>query len=100
MSARCVELLWEGPALYIYGTKGPSYGSYEVEIDSVALQYSAYQQNADNSSQLLFAASNLTYANHNIVLRNLGAQPSLGDKGGNSFLLDYLQTTIQVAPAE
>ncbi|KAF8181035.1 hypothetical protein BJ912DRAFT_882471 [Pholiota molesta] len=88
-----------GPALYIYGTKGPSYGSYEVEIDSVALQYSAYQQNTDNSSLLLFSASNLTYASHNIVLRNLGAQPSLGDKGGDSFLLDYIQTTIQVAPA-
>ncbi|KAF9484187.1 hypothetical protein BDN70DRAFT_850238 [Pholiota conissans] len=93
-----VSLNITGPALYIYGNKGPSYGSYEVEIDSVALQYSAYQENADNTSQILFAASNLTYANHNVVLRNLGAQSSLGDKGGDSFLLDYIQTTIQVAP--
>lgn len=89
-----------GPSLYIYGAKGPDYGSYEVDIDSVSLQYSAYQPVSDNTSQILFAASNLTYANHNIVLRNLGAQSSAGDKGGDAFLLDFIDSTIQVAPAE
>ncbi|KJA24929.1 hypothetical protein HYPSUDRAFT_38305 [Hypholoma sublateritium FD-334 SS-4] len=94
-----VSLNITGPALYIYGTKGPDYGSFEVDIDSVSLQYSAYQEAADNTTRLLFGASNLTYANHNIVLRNLGAQSAAGDKGGDAFSLDYLDSTIQVAPS-
>ena len=93
----CHRLL--GPALYIYGTKGPDYGSFEIDIDSVSLQYSAYQEVADNTTRLLFGASNLTHANHNIVLRNLGAQSAAGDKGGGAFSLDYLDSTIQVAPS-
>jgi hypothetical protein len=88
-----------GPAIYIYGTTGPTYGSYEVGIDSEEMQYSAYRESADNTSTLLFAASNLTYANHNLVLRNLGARPDIGDKGGDAFLLDYIHSTIQLAPA-
>ena len=87
-----------GPAIYIYGNTGPSYGSYGVEIDSEEMQYSAYRESAANISTLLFAASNLTYANHNLVLRNLGALPNVGDKGGDSFLLDYIHSTIQLAP--
>ncbi|KAF8970708.1 hypothetical protein BDZ97DRAFT_1724941 [Flammula alnicola] len=94
-----VSLNITGPAIYIYGNTGPTYGSYEVEIDSVSLQYSAYRASSDNASKLLFAASNLTYANHNIVLRNLGARPEVGDKGGDAFVLDFIQSTIQVAPA-
>jgi hypothetical protein len=87
-----------GPAIYIYGNTGPTYGSYGVEIDSEEMQYSAYRESAANASTLLFAASNLTYANHNLVLRNLGARPELGDKGGDAFLLDYIHATIQLAP--
>jgi len=88
-----------GPAIYIYGNTGPTYGSFQVEIDSEILQYSAYRESAANSSTLLFAASNLSYAHHNLVLRNLGARPDAGDKGGDAFLLDYIQSTIQLAPA-
>ena len=88
-----------GPAIYIYGTTGPTYGSYEVGIDSEEMQYSAYRESADNTSTLLFAVSNLTYANHNLVLRNLGARPDIGDKGGDAFLLDYIHSTIQLASA-
>jgi hypothetical protein len=88
-----------GPAIYVYGSTGPTFGSYQVEIDSKVLQYSAYRESADNASKPLFAASNLTYANHNLVLRNLGARADVGDKGGDAFLLDYIQSTIQLAPA-
>ncbi|KDR78299.1 hypothetical protein GALMADRAFT_224674 [Galerina marginata CBS 339.88] len=94
-----VSLNITGPAVYIYGDTGPSCGSFEVKIDSVVLQYSAYRESSNNSSTLLFAASNLTYANHNIVLRNLGALPEAGDKGGDAFTLDYIHSTIQLAPA-
>jgi len=95
LSSYCRSL---GPAIYIYGNTGPTYGSYQVEIDSEVLQYSAYRESASNASTPLFAASNLTYANHNLVLRNLGARPDVGDKGGDAFLLDYIQSTIQLAP--
>ena len=88
-----------GPAIYIYGNMGPTYGSYEVEVDSEEMQYSAYRESAVNASTLLFAASNLTYANHKLVLRNLGARLDVGDKGGDAFLLDYIHSTIQLAPA-
>ncbi|KIM41838.1 hypothetical protein M413DRAFT_138966 [Hebeloma cylindrosporum] len=94
-----VSLNFTGPAIYIYGSMGPTYGSYEVEIDSVQMQYSAYRESADNSSKLLFSASSLTYANHSLVLRNLGARSDVGDKGGDAFLLDYIDATIQLAPA-
>ncbi|KAH9476859.1 hypothetical protein JR316_0010775 [Psilocybe cubensis] len=94
-----VSLNITGPALYIYGSTGPAFGSYEVQIDSTVLRYSAYSETSKNVSTLLFAASNLTFANHNVVLRNIGAQVDAGDKGGDGFLLDYIQSTIQLAPA-
>ncbi|KAF8154228.1 hypothetical protein B0H34DRAFT_81944 [Crassisporium funariophilum] len=94
-----VSLNITGPAIYIYGNTGPAYGSYEVQIDTVKQQYSAYRETADNAPRLLFAASNLTFANHNVVLRNLGARPEAGDKGGDGFVLDYIHSTIQLAPA-
>ena len=34
-----------------------------------------------------------------ISLRNLGAKPKGGNKGGDAFLLDYNQSTIQLAKA-
>ncbi|KAF8900121.1 hypothetical protein CPB84DRAFT_1048079 [Gymnopilus junonius] len=88
-----------GPSVYVYGNTGPSYGSYEVNIDTFTMQYSAFRESATDKSTLLFAASNLTYANHVIIVRNLGALPGAGDKGGDAFLLDYIDTTIQLAPA-
>ncbi|KAG5643656.1 hypothetical protein DXG03_000536 [Asterophora parasitica] len=86
-----------GPALFIYGSSGPAYGSYEVQIDSVASTFSAYAANNVSGSFLLFGASNLTYAPHTLTLRNLGAKN--GDAGGNALLFDYLRTTVQLAPA-
>ncbi|KAF8812745.1 hypothetical protein BYT27DRAFT_7086447 [Phlegmacium glaucopus] len=94
-----VSLNITGPAVFIYGNTGPLYGSYEVEIDSEVQQYSAYRESSDNSSTLLYSSTSLTYANHNIILRNLGAKPEVGDKGGDAFLIDYIQSTIQLAPA-
>lgn len=97
--AASLSFNFTGPAIYIYGLLGPGQGSFEVDIDSVASTHSAYQTVNATSSSLLYFASNLTFANHNLVLRNLGAVSSNGDKGGNAFLLDYISTTIQLAPA-
>lgn len=85
-----------GPAIYIYGHAGPDYGSYEVDIDDVATVLSAHLETNATTPYLLYGASNLTYAQHTLALRNLGAK---SNASGNAFLFDFLQATIQVAPA-
>ncbi|KAF5376722.1 hypothetical protein D9615_007837 [Tricholomella constricta] len=92
-----VAFNFTGPALFIYGHSGPAYGSYEVQIDSTTSKFSAYAANNASRSFLLYGASNLTYAPHTLTLRNLGAVN--GDAGGDTLLFDYLQATVQLAPA-
>lgn len=85
-----------GPTLYLYGAAGPSYGSYDVSIDGTSNVSTAYAStNATN--YLLYGTSGLTYDNHTLKVTNLGSQS--GDEGGDEFLFDYLQTTVQLAPA-
>lgn len=81
----------------MYGHSGPAYGSYEVRLDSAATTLSAYAANNASTPQVIYKADNLTYGHHTITFRNLGAQN--GDAGGNTFLFDSLQQTIQLAPA-
>ncbi|KAG5636057.1 hypothetical protein H0H81_009228 [Sphagnurus paluster] len=92
-----VAFNFTGPAIFIYGYSGPEYGSYEVKIDSTTTTLSAYTTTNATSSTLLYGANNLAYAPHTLTLRNLGAKNV--DAGGNGFLLDYLKTTVQLAPA-
>lgn len=86
-----------GPAIFVYGHAGPSYGSYEIHVDSTTTTLSAYSAANVSTPHLLFGASNLSYGVHNIELRNLGARGN--NTEGNTLLFDYLQTTVQVAPA-
>lgn len=88
-----------GPALYIYGFSGPEYGSYEVLLDSSSVTASAYSSSNGSTPHLLYGTSNLTYGEHEITLRNLGAILSNGDGGGNSLLFDFLRFTVQLAPS-
>ncbi|KAF9074327.1 hypothetical protein BDP27DRAFT_1214314 [Rhodocollybia butyracea] len=92
-----VSLNFTGPALYIYGFSGPEYGSYEVQLDSSSVVFSAYASSNGSLPHLLFGESNLTYDNHELTIRNLGALN--GDGGGNSLLFDFLKFTVQLAPA-
>ncbi|KAG5337939.1 hypothetical protein C0989_008639, partial [Termitomyces sp. Mn162] len=92
-----VAFNFTGPAIFIYGQSGPLYGSYEVEIDSTVLTLSAYAANDVSEQTLLYGTSNLSYAFHTLILRNVGAKNA--DAGGNALLFDYLRTTIQLAPA-
>jgi len=91
-----VSFNFTGPAVFIYGYGGPSYGSYQVQIDSTSSVLSAYASSNASTPYLLFGANNLTYGFHELVLRNLGAKNN--DKGGNQLLFDFLQTTAQLAP--
>ncbi|KAG6844168.1 hypothetical protein H0H87_009287 [Tephrocybe sp. NHM501043] len=92
-----VTFNFTGPAIFIYGHTGPSYGSYEVQLDSAVSTQSAYAANNASGPSLLYGASNLAYAPHTLTLRNVGAKN--GDAGGNTLFFDYLQTTVQLAPA-
>jgi hypothetical protein len=88
---------YTGPAIFIYGYAGPSYGWHEVQIDSTSSISSAYAANNASTPYLLFGTNNLTYGFHELVLRNLGAKN--GDGSGNELLFDFLQTTVQLGPA-
>jgi hypothetical protein len=86
--------------VYVYGDAGPTYGSFEVELDGTKTTLSAYAPDAVKDSEkphLLFGKGDLAYAPHTLVLRNLGKTGD--DKGGDAFLLDFLRTTVQLAPA-
>ena len=85
-----------GPTLFIYGAAGPAYGSYEISIDGSSNVSTAHAA-ANATNYLLFGTSGLTYDNHTLKVTNLGAQSC--DEGGNKLLFDYLQTTVQLAPA-
>ncbi|KAJ4470965.1 hypothetical protein J3R30DRAFT_3215805, partial [Lentinula aciculospora] len=94
-----VSFNFTGPALYIYGFSGPEYGSYEVQLDSLSTTASAYSSSNGTTPHLLYESNNLTYGEHELTLRNLGALSSNRDGGGNSLLFDFLHFTVQLAPA-
>ncbi|KAJ2927990.1 hypothetical protein H1R20_g9115, partial [Candolleomyces eurysporus] len=94
-----VRLNFTGPALYVYGHKGPRFGSIRIGLDTATIEVSAYAASESTSPTLLYSTSNLTYARHSLALTNVGAVSSAGDAGGDAFLLDFIQWTIQAAPA-
>ncbi|KAJ7032943.1 hypothetical protein C8F04DRAFT_1106200 [Mycena alexandri] len=85
---------FKGSEFYLFGASGPSFGSYEVEIDGRAQKFTAHA--AQNSSQhLLFSTASLRYADHTVKVTNLGAK-HYGE--GNQLLLDFVKTTFDIAP--
>lgn len=81
-----------GPAIFIYGYSGPDYGSYEVDVDSSSSTFSAYASSNGSTPHLLYGANHLTYSDHQLTLRNLGARS--GDGDGNMLLFDFLRFTV------
>lgn len=94
---RAVADSHQGPALYIYGFSGPDYGSFEVAIDDEKTTLSAYAAENGTTPHLLYKTDSLAYTTHTLTLTNKGALD--GDAGGNAFLFDYLDLTVQMAPA-
>ncbi|KAG8846602.1 hypothetical protein FRB96_001946 [Tulasnella sp. 330] len=93
-----VILNFEGPAIYIYGASGPSYGSYAITIDGAESTYSAYSATNASNPHLLYGNSDLSYSNHQLEIRNMGAFQA-SDQGASAFLLDYILATVQLGPA-
>lgn len=86
-----------GPAVYVYGAAGPQYGSYAIALDGTETTHSAHSSTNQTLPYLLYSNTTLPYANHTITIRNLGASQS-SDAGASAFLLDYILTTVQLAP--
>ncbi|KAJ7049563.1 hypothetical protein C8F01DRAFT_1183187 [Mycena amicta] len=91
-----VNFNFTGPAIYIFGASGPDYGSVELVLDGQSTVTSAYSASNASSPYILYSNSGLAYTEHTLTLRNLGKRNS--DGGGNKFLLDFLRTTVQLAP--
>ncbi|KAF8144685.1 hypothetical protein K438DRAFT_1873392 [Mycena galopus ATCC 62051] len=86
---------FKGSEFSLYGAAGPSFGSYEIDIDGCTEIHTAHA--AQNSSgHLLFGTDQLAYADHTIKVTNLGAKHR-GE--GTDLLVDLLQTTVDIAPA-
>ncbi|KAJ7191686.1 hypothetical protein GGX14DRAFT_481021 [Mycena pura] len=86
---------FKGSEFFLYGAAGPAFGSYEIDIDGHAEELSAHAaQNA--SEHLLFHARRLPYTTHIVTVTNLGPRRR-GD--GTDLLVDFLQTTVDLAPA-
>lgn len=80
----------------MYGAAGPSYGSYSVDLDGNQTTYSAYAAANASLPYLLYAAHNLSNATtHSVTMTNLGPA---GAQEGDRMLLDFIQTTVQLAP--
>ncbi|KAG8874390.1 hypothetical protein FRB97_005951, partial [Tulasnella sp. 331] len=91
-----ITLNFEGPAIYIFGASGPQYGSYAITVDGTEWTYSAYAA-TNASNYLLYGNPNLSYGNHQLEIRNLGAFQAT-DHGASAFLLDYILATVQLGP--
>jgi len=91
-----LTLAFAGYAVYIYGLKGPEYGTFEVSIDSNTTTAQSYSAKNGTEPTLLFADTSLPYARHSLVVKNTGKSDT---QGGDVFVLDSLQTSIQLAPA-
>lgn len=97
-----LSYLFQGTSVYIYSAQGPSFGSVAIDLDGNSTIVSAYASNnltvqSGLLNYLLFSASGLEMGSeHNLTMTNLGAV----NKGeGNEMLLDYITTTVQLAPA-
>ncbi|KAI5886975.1 uncharacterized protein SCHCODRAFT_02602681 [Schizophyllum commune H4-8] len=84
-----VSFNFTGPTVWVFGAAGPDYGDYEVRLDQVVLQRSAHQDSNATLPYVLYSAQNLTYDHHELTLSS---------RGNGGLLLDFIQTTVQLAP--
>ncbi|KAH7335442.1 hypothetical protein B0J17DRAFT_76215 [Rhizoctonia solani] len=75
-----------GTAVYLYGSKRPSHGSYEVDIDGVSIgQFDGSSRSIENLA-LLAQAEGLSWGEHTVTITNSGT--------GGAFLdLDQIKWT-------
>ncbi|EUC59095.1 transmembrane protein, putative [Rhizoctonia solani AG-3 Rhs1AP] len=68
-----------GTAVYLYGSKRPSHGSYEVDIDGVSIgQFDGSSKSIENMA-LLAKAEGLTWGEHIVTITNSGTDEAFLD---------------------
>lgn len=96
-SSAYVNLSFVGSGIALYGASGPSYGSYQVELDGQITDSTAYAAENGTLPHLLYSSSGLNASQpHSLVLRNLGNNGNTTQ--GSQMLLDYATLTVAVAP--
>jgi hypothetical protein len=92
-----VNLSFVGTDIYLYGSSGPSSGSYSVTLDGqTALPSSAYAAENSTLPYLLYSASNLSASEaHSLQLTNLGNEGNTTI--GTDLLFDYALLTVPIA---
>lgn len=85
--------LASGTDIYVYGAAS---GPVLIDLDGDLTTLSASIQSNATSPHLLYSAHNLTNSTtHSLLMTNLGAADG---QAGDQMLLDYIQTTVQLAP--
>lgn len=87
-----------GSDIYVYGASGPSFGSIEIALDGASSASTVVSAYATNTTvpHLVYEAHNLsTPSMHQLVMKNLGPR---SQEEGSSMLLDFVKTTVQLAP--
>ncbi|QRW16977.1 transmembrane protein [Rhizoctonia solani] len=68
-----------GTAVYLYGSKRPSHGSYEVDIDGVSIGQFDGSSRSIESLALLAKAEGLTWGEHIVTITNTGTNGAFLD---------------------
>ncbi|KAF7303345.1 hypothetical protein MIND_00562200 [Mycena indigotica] len=89
------EFKFKGSEFFIFGAAGPKYGAYEVDIDASKHVRSAHALR-NIGQYLLFHQRGLEYKEHLVKVTNLGRRPKWD---GTDLLVDFVKTTVDVAPA-
>ncbi|KAF7982148.1 hypothetical protein HWV62_29897 [Athelia sp. TMB] len=82
---------FNGTAIYLYGSQGPLYGEYTVNIDGAQV-YNGYSGKSDPvAKQLLYSNTTLPMGTHTVTLTNThsNANRSITD-------IDYVITQLQI----
>lgn len=85
-----------GTDIYVYGASGPTYGSFSISVDNQTVTGSAYSAQEGVPYLLYYKNGLASDVQHILNITNLGPV-NAGE--GNTTLLDYIQTTIELAPA-
>ncbi|EJD52525.1 hypothetical protein AURDEDRAFT_82148 [Auricularia subglabra TFB-10046 SS5] len=87
ISGQSYSVNFTGTSVAIYGSSGPEFGSYKVNLDGKETELSAWGASTTNSEQLWQSANLTAGPVHSLTVTN----------GNASMLLDYLDVMVDIA---
>ena len=84
-----VIFTFDGDAVALYGTIGPSHGNYTASVDNANQSTLSGEWNFTEHQQMLYYAEDLGAGQHNLVVQNVPASSSEGH-----FNVDFAKTWI------